>query len=425
MKYTRSLRYRITLSFFLFGLTLAAGIAGGVKFVVEDIEERLLSETLRLEFDHFLTQLKADPEAALLDTATLQSFVVSAGQKDAIPPFLRGLPQGNFEVEDQGRHYQVVVDDFEGKRLYLMRDITLFEERETAIFVSLVVLVVAACIAAAWLGYALSQKVIAPVSNLAATVAALKPDQPAQPISAQYAHDEVGELAHAFDRYLARLRDFIEREQEFTSNASHELRTPLTVISGAVELLSADETLGERSRRILQRIRRASKEMSQVVESLLYLAREQSGLKADGSGDVVRVGEVIDEAIEDARHLLAGKAVTVTTRLNADAVLAVPRPTLAIVLGNLLRNAFAYTREGEVIVIVEEDRIEVRDTGVGIKPDALPHVFERHYRGDKTDARGSGLGLSIVKRICERNRWRVEIDSAPDKGTAVIIHLKS
>lgn len=425
MKYTRSLRYRITLSFFLFGLTLAVAIAGGVKFVVEDIEEKLLEETMRLEHGYFVTRFKEDPNTPLLNTATLSTFIVDVGQEHALPPFLRGLQPGIFEISDQDRHYQVVVDSFAGKRLVLLRDITPFEERESAIFLALGLMVVGASVVALWAGYGLGNKVIAPVSNLARAVATLKPDKPMDPISPQYAHDEVGELAQAFDHYLARLRDFIEREQEFTADASHELRTPLAVINGAVELLSADAALSERAQRVLQRIARAGKDMSQVVESLLFLAREQGGLEPRASAEPARVVEVVDEAIQDARHLLAGKPVAVSTQVNADIQLDIPKSTLAIVVGNLLRNAFAYTREGEVKVIVDENSIEVCDTGAGIDQEDLPHVFERHYRGGQTDAYGSGLGLSIVKRICERNRWRVAIDSASGRGTRIVIHLKA
>lgn len=424
MKYTRSLRYRITFSFFAFGLTLAAAIAVSMKFIVEDIEERLLSESLRLELEHFVERLKNDPGAPLLNTATLRAFVVEGGRSDGLPSFLRGASTGTFEVEHDRRHFQVAIDDVDGKRLYLLRDITLFEQRENAVFAALVFVVVASSIVALWVGFGLSQKVIAPVINLASTVARLEPEKPDAPISSQYAQDEVGELAQTFDHYLARLRDFIDREQEFTSNASHELRTPLTVINGAVELLSADESLPERSKRVLQRIQRAAKEMLQVVESLLFLAREQNVSMPDQSGEHVRVIEVVDEVIEDTRHLLVGKPVLVSTHFIADTALFVPKQTLTIVLGNLLRNAFGYTREGEVKVIVEADRIEVRDTGVGINPDDIPHVFERHYRGGQSDERGSGLGLSIVKRICERNRWRIEIDSSQKQGTGIIVHLK-
>lgn len=419
MKYKHSLRFRITLSFFLFSTILTTAIAYGVHSAIEDIESRLLEESLHIEFEEFERYHRDNPDNPLPKSTALITYMVERGDEQSLPPFIQNLASGSHEIKTDHKVYQVFVGPMNGMRLILMRDATLFEEREDAIFFALVLAVVFASLVSIWIGYALSQRVIAPVTNLAGTVAGLAPDQPRKRISQNYANDEVGELAHTFDLYLERIREFVAREQEFTANASHELRTPLTVIQGAVELLSADPQLPARSQRILQRIERASHEMLQVVESLLLLARENS-IPHDAH---CRVSEVIDLLQDETRHLLTGKAVTITTRIDHDFQLPVPCVILTIALGNLLRNAIAYTSEGEIVVHVEQRVVHISDTGIGIDSADLPHIFERNFRGSGAEAGGSGIGLSIVKRICDRFGWQVEFTPLAAGGTRVSLHF--
>lgn len=420
MKYKHSLRFRITLSFFLFGTLLTVAIAYGVHLAIEDIEARLLEESLHMEFEEFARYHRDNPHNPVPRSTALITYLIDQGEEGRLPAFIRELADGPHELRAQDRVYQIFIGPVDGKRLILMRDATLFEEREDAIFSALLLAVLAASLLALWTGFALSRRVIAPVTNLARSVAGLTPAQPHQRLSQNYASDEVGELAHTFDRYLERMREFVAREQEFTANASHELRTPLTVIQGAVELLSAEPQLPMQQRRVLQRIERACHEMSQVVESLLLLAREDS-IPHDAR---CRVSGVLQSLLDETRHLLAGKALTITTHIEHDLELPVPCIILTIAIGNLLRNAITYTSEGEIVVHVGHQVVHISDTGVGIRPEELPHLFERHFRGSDSGMGGSGLGLSIVKRICDRFGWRVEISALPERGTRVSLYFE-
>ena len=95
------------------------------------------------------------------------------------------------------------------------------------------------------------------------------------------------------------------------------------------------------------------------------------------------------------------------------------KPLLEVVIGNLLRNAFFYTESGTVSLRLETARLTISDTGVGMPPEVLAHVFERHYKGDASS--GAGVGLSLVKRICDRYGWPIFIRSEPGKGVTVEI----
>lgn len=128
---------------------------------------------------------------------------------------------------------------------------------------------------------------------------------------------------------------------------------------------------------------------------------------------------VLHEAVEQHRYLLAGKPIELVMETEAEPYITVAPPVLHIVLGNLVRNAFNYTTCGRIILRLGHDSVSIE--GIGIPPHDLPHVYERHYRGSLAPSvtAGMGLGLSLVKRICDRYGWRIDITSEPGAGTRV------
>jgi len=212
-----------------------------------------------------------------------------------------------------------------------------------------------------------------------------------------------------------RIQAFIERERAFTSDVSHELRTPLTVISGATEVLLADESLPERTRGRLQRVARAAQEVTELTEVLLTLAREESGGNERGEARPVAVVEVLREHLDRLQELYRSKPLQIHLTVLAQPELKAERAALGIVVGNLLRNAFAYTEHGRIRICLEDAGIVIRDSGSGISPEDLPRIFDRFYRG--ANSRGAGIGLSLVKRVCDRYGWSIDLSSDPGVGT--------
>lgn len=421
MKYRHSLRTRITLTFFLFGTLLMAVVAIGVHNAIESIEERVIKENLEKELDNYRQHYRENPHLPLPQTASMTAYLVGPDEKSQLPDHLRQLKTGTYEFDHDGKTLQVIVDHLNGQEIILALDATLFERREKQIFNAVLLVMIVASLLSLWLGYALSQRAIAPVTNLAKSVAVLKPDKPHEKLSARFIDDEVGELAQTFDRYLDRLQDFIGREQEFTANASHELRTPLTIIKGAVELLNSDPELLPRNRRVLQRIERATHAMSQMVETLLLLAREGEITEED----VSRVSVVVNAVMDDSNHLLNDKPVEMELQCKQDFGLQAPDAILSILFGNILRNAIAYTNEGSVVVTINSPVISITDTGKGIEEEDLQMIFKRHFRAGDEESTGSGLGLAIVQRICDRYGWQIAVHSSPGKGTQVSIDFKN
>jgi len=419
-QYKRSLRTRIWLSFLLFGTSLALFVAGVAHFALEDIEHQIAERELVDEFEHYRLHRAAEAQTPLPSGANLTSYRKPAPPEQPIPEFLRNLPPGSHEISAAGSIYHILVAILGTETIYLVKDATLFEAREEMVASALWATVLGAALLALAVGYWLSRKVMAPVASLVQRVMGLAPDTRASQLAVHFARDEVGELADAFDRYHDRLTAFIEREKQFTADASHELRTPLSVIKGATELLLADAGLPERSQRVVHRIDRASREMSQLVEALLFLARDQ-GTGSGAHGEHANVADVVHAQIETHRYLWAEKPLRVEVQIQENFIVPVAPAVLCIVVGNLLRNAITYTPRGEVTVQVAEPRIVIRDTGPGIAPEDLPHVFERHYRGRAAHQGGSGLGLAIVQRVCARHNWHVELNSLPEQGTEAVL----
>jgi signal transduction histidine kinase len=408
----------------LFGSGLALLIAVAADNAIEYVERQIIQLSLADELRYYAELHEADPNAPLPHGASLRGYRVSANSPVELPALLKGLAAGIYELQDNGRKYHVIVGRIGDDTVYLMREATLFEKHEAMVGEALVAVVAVAALLAFLIGYLLSHRVMAPVANLASRVALLRVDTKDRALAHHYARDEVGELAAAFDRYHLRLTQFVEREKEFAAEASHELRTPLTVIKSAAELLVAQPELPPRSLAVVRRIERAATEMSDVVETLLLLARELADpLRRETT--LCRVAETATRVVEMHRSACDKKGLQVSVDLREDFALPVPPAVLQIVLGNLLRNAIAHSSSGHITVTVDKPRLTVADEGIGIAPDELPRVFERHFRGHRSTAAGSGLGLTIVKRLCERYGWQITLDRNTPSGTAATIHCGS
>jgi len=231
-----------------------------------------------------------------------------------------------------------------------------------------------------------------------------------------------------FDQMIERLHRFFQSQKNFVADASHELRTPLTVIRGNVDLL--ERNMSEEDRReSLRAIKAESSRMSKVVSDLLLLAEIESG-QIEPAERIALKGLVLDEA--KRAQPLAGNHKIITGRLE-DISITGDAYRLKQLLSNLVNNAIKYTPEGGTITLSlfregEWACLEVSDTGIGIPPEHLPHMFDRFYRVDKARSRaggGTGLGLAIVKGIAEQHGGKVSVVSELGKGSTFTALLKT
>lgn len=214
-------------------------------------------------------------------------------------------------------------------------------------------------------------------------------------------------------------------EREFVANAAHELRTPLTTIIGAVEVLQTGAKDDDVERdRFLAHIAREAERLARLARALLTLARAHAGQERPRA-DLVDVSHLLREIAGDLRPAPAVE-VDVEAAESLDAL--VNRDLLEQAVRNLAENAVKYTREGRVVLRAYTAgttvRVEVEDTGAGMSADTQRHVFDRFYRGEGRDAEGFGLGLAIVRQAVRSLEGRVELESAPGRGTLVRIELE-
>ncbi len=288
---------------------------------------------------------------------------------------------------------------------------------------------------------AIAQRLTTPIRRLTRASRALgEGDLTARvPETAGGGSPEIGELATTFNRMADRLEESIEvirrdrdRSRDFLAEVSHELRTPIAALRTFNELLqegASDDpaTRGE----FLGSSRQQIDRLDWLAANLLELSKLDSGLVAlDLRPDDLRAA--VEAAGQQAEPAARRKGVELSIELPAEPLRQRHDPQrIGQVMSNLIGNGVKFTpRGGRVTVslasVPDGAELRVRDTGIGIPPAELPHVFERFYRGvQAAEARGSGsgLGLSIVRSIVEMHGGRVTIESAPGKGTEVLVFL--
>jgi signal transduction histidine kinase len=380
-----------------------------------DLSVRLVDETLTAELDDYIARRGRNPHSLPPATVTLQGYVRQAGETDGVPDYLARLPPGRHEVRVGDLFYRAAVLDRDDTRYYLLYDISLKLKREQRFAQQLSIVAVAMTLLSTLLGFFLSGAVVAPVAKLAAQVRHRRPENWDQPLAEHFHDREIEELASVFDRQLSRMRAFMERERAFGADMSHELRTALAVILSATEVLLDDDTLNDKQKARVQRIERAARDMAELGTALLLMAREDH--TQPGSG--CQVSAVVEEAVEKQHLLLGSKPVTVDVQTDPALVVAADCGLVDILVSNLIRNAFSYTDAGSVTVRQDSRSLVISDTGRGLPGDAIDQAFLRHFRDISSS--GAGIGLSLVKRICDRYGWQVRLESGERQGTTVTV----
>lgn len=414
------LRTRVAWSFALFSMLLVTALTVAIFLETDYEEEQLIDQMLSDGMRNLIAQYHADPDVMTPKDAALSGYIVrNAEERRTLPAHLRNLPEGSQEVFVGPTEFHVVVQREGSVEFYLAHDASRHEERIAQFRAFLTLVVLGMGVLTLGVGYWLSGLLTRPVSDLAARVARRAADGEQTPLASAYRDQEVVTLALALDDYHCRMTHLLQREKEFTSNLSHELRTPLTSITTSCELLADDNSITGKAKARIKAIDNAARRIEHAMRGLLLLARETPS----GEQEAVSLRELIAEALEPHRRQLAAKGVAVELRVPEDSVLHVHRAALHLALSNLINNAIAYTDHGSIVFSYENGKLAISDTGVGIVDTDLPHIFDRHYRGQTSHREGSGLGLAIVKRIAERFGWAISVQSQPDHGSTFALQF--
>jgi len=240
--------------------------------------------------------------------------------------------------------------------------------------------------------------------------------------------DELGRLARTFNEMLGSLEEAYRLQQRFVADAAHELRAPLTAILGNLDLLSRTQEMpAEERAEALAYADAEARRLSRIVGELLTLARADAGQGLERRP--VELDRVLLDALSEVRPLAEGRQLQLERF--EPALVKGSADWLKQMVVNLLDNAIKYTPHRALITVelscsADEATLTVRDAGIGISPEDLPHVFERFYRADPARSRdpgGTGLGLAIVKWLVDQHEGDISIDSAVGSGTTVTVRL--
>jgi signal transduction histidine kinase len=411
----------LIVSFALFGFGLSALFAVAALNIRAKVESQLVTASLQQDVDQAVEKVHKDPTKPA-GSDLIEAWMRSDRTLYNMPLSWQAFDSGVHDIYETAadgtrHHYKLAVRKKYGLIGFIRYDVTRDELGKQQLLFSVIGAVFLFGLLSLVLGLWLSRKVLKPVSELANRLREFRKAGKAEPLAPHFADDEVGELAHALDEYSARLTAMVERDREFNSDVSHELRTPLAVIASTTELLQGSPDLTEKLSERLKRIERASRQATELIEALLLLSRAER--RGPTRGETTEVGKVAADVIESQRPQMRGKPLTIDLTVNETVNVNAPASVLSVALTNLIGNAIKYTLEGSVQVEVGAGRIEVIDTGPGIKPEDAERLFQRGVRGEGAGGSGAGLGLAIVRRLCELYGWDVSMRPRSDANGAI------
>ncbi|WP_245583244.1 sensor histidine kinase [Oceanospirillum beijerinckii] len=397
----------ITFHFALFDITLD-------KLERLTTQNRLLHDKQQAEEllrSHFQTQFEIPPfSKAYLNRQDIPDNLTLPKKMKLDQAYEIERGDGSLEDEYYLMYSKIQVNGQEHS-LYLLHFDAIYEQSEAEAFQAqskqLLLSFSLLCISL-WVVLSISKHLTSPLAQLTKTLQHRTPqDLSPIPVPEGVSTREVLQLVEQLNQYQNQIHELLERERAFNRYASHELRTPLMVIKGAVSLLgqSNDAQFIEKQR---QRLRQASTEMNDFVSTLLSLTREE---------DISRLSyrtltpQEVEDCVESHQHLLTGKQVQCQIKMTDSVHIKMPETSFKILLGNLIKNAFACTEHGQVSVKVDSQQIQVIDTGIGLG--STPRGVE-----------GFGLGLLIAHDICRKYDWQLELINNDHGGCTANITLQ-
>ena len=280
------------------------------------------------------------------------------------------------------------------------------------------------------LGYILISKTIKPLKQILEELKILQKDSDlSQRLKVLKTNDEFEDLSSSLNKLLNNIENSIQNIKQFSSDASHELKTPLTVIQGEIEIVQNKDCSKEELKIVLQKIDNEQKKLQDIIKSFLLLSKLDKEILKNSTSSL---DKVIFESIENNLVNIENKNLELKLDIEDDLIINFDEKYLFIVVNNLISNATKYTDYGYIKIVAKKENtrilLEISDTGLGIDMQDLDKIFERFYRVDKVRAsfsNGIGLGLSIVKKICERFDANITVNSTIKKGSCFKIEFST
>lgn len=412
-----SLQRRITLPFLLFGIVMTLGISFQAwisqGLIVHPIWEQLLSAST----EQYLAAAQRQADAPLPSQGPLRGWRLSGGPLPAdMPAYFAQLGPGFYDeeqTEEVDLDHAVLVTAVGKDRIVMAVDITALEWEQNRNAVGSSVFWIAGMIMVTFSVLRIYRSLRQQMQELSRAMHALNPERPSARLPVDFQLIELHDIAVLVNGHLDRVERFVERERSLLDQASHEFRTPIAVVAGAVDVLM-QQPLPPTAAAPLQRIRATTENLTEIMAALVYLSREPDGKTLNES---TRVDALLEVLVADHRHLLQGKLVDYVLDEVEPQWVPAPEAMVRIVIGNLLRNAAENSYEGAIAVSLQAGCLTVRDCGIGFDTVAAARAYSMSLRNSAKLGGGQGLGLFLIKRICERFGWTLTITSTVSKGT--------
>ncbi len=405
------MRLRIAVSVTALVLLLIFGQVFALLTMYEEMEEDFILGILDEQLEYSIEVSRQSNQLVLPNTPTMKLYRLRDGEPvpAGLAPAIAALPIGNHEIFEGEREFHVAIREADGARYILSYDESEHETRVRAVSTAVIVGAILLGVLVLFLVHALAGRLSRGLEELAARVGQGRG-------GAAYAQAgmerELLAVARALDVAETRQAELLARERDFSANLSHELRTPLAGIRSDAEMLAArdelPETVGRRARRIVA----AADRITGLAEGLLLLAREARPQLVEA----IR----LDEAVREAWAGLTAQrsdAPALDADIPSGALVHADPALLALVLRNLLDNALRHGEGRAVSCRVEGARLLVCDRGPGFGDGDPRRVFDRFYRsGAKA---GHGLGLALVRHICQACGWRLDAANRDGGGACL------
>ena len=277
----------------------------------------------------------------------------------------------------------------------------------------------------------IARRALRPLEKIALDIDGIQLDRPLSRLDVPKTGDEIARVAESFNALLKRIGGLIDSQRNFLLDASHELKTPLTVIQTEIEMLLMRPGLTAEEKDNLQQLLSEVEYATKLAVDLIYLSRLESSVPMEPT--VFDMDSLVKDIAAHQQPVAKRKKVSLRIKTSLGRDIKGDSELVRRALSNILENAIKFSKQnGEIWVTTSFNKdlsfasVLVEDNGIGIEPDELPRVFDRFYRtklARSGDEKGSGLGLSIAKRIVEQHGGRITIESNSAAGTAVKIEL--
>ena len=440
----RSLRARLVLWSLCVNALLLIGLGAGILFVFSRLQANQTDAALQLGASQLAAVIDLDQghltvpdeDAALLTGRGFfiwvfnidgkQDVAIGRAARLALPTLT--TPFQTIDVSDERlRLYQQPLD-ITGGILVIGLSLADTERTTRTIFLVLAVAIPFALLLSSIGSLFLANRALQPITAITSQARRISRENLSERLAFNRSRDEVGELAATFDEMLDRLQAAFESERRFISDASHELRTPLGILKAQLGLALSRPRNAETLSQMMSDMEGDVDRMTRLIETMLRLTRAES---TQLQSVPVDISDLLAGLVAQVQTLAAERSIMLSLSTVPNALMRGDRDQLIQLFLNLLDNAVKYTPDGGKVSVrlqqvANEWHIAIRDSGIGIAPEPLSHLFDRFYRADSSRARqtgGFGLGLPIAQAIVRQHGGRIGVQSIVGLGSTFTVYL--